>query len=100
MSAERVTVAVVQGEVAPDLASALARTAQGLREARAAGATLVGFLGSDERDGGPRPLDSVRRLEARKVSRMSTLAGVAAAGLGAFLLAVGIYYCGYSGDLT
>lgn len=43
MSAGRVTVAIVQAEVAPDLASALARTAEGVREARAAGASLVVF---------------------------------------------------------
>jgi predicted amidohydrolase len=43
MSPERVTVAIVQAEVAPDLASALARTAEGVREARAAGASLVVF---------------------------------------------------------
>jgi predicted amidohydrolase len=39
----RVTVAVVQTEVAPDLAGALERTAAGVREARAAGAALVVF---------------------------------------------------------
>ena len=43
MSAARVTVAVVQAEVAPDLAAALERTAAGVREARAAGASLVVF---------------------------------------------------------
>ena len=43
MSATRVTAAVIQAEVAPDLASALARTAQGVRDARAAGASLVVF---------------------------------------------------------
>jgi predicted amidohydrolase len=43
MSAARVTAAIVQAEVAPDLDSALARTAQGVREARAAGASLVVF---------------------------------------------------------
>jgi predicted amidohydrolase len=43
MSAARITAAVVQAEVAPDLASALARTAEGVRDARAAGATLVVF---------------------------------------------------------
>jgi predicted amidohydrolase len=35
--------AIVQAEVAPDLDTALARTAQGVREARAAGASLVVF---------------------------------------------------------
>ena len=39
----RVTVAVVQAEVAPDLAGALERTAAGVHEARAAGAALVVF---------------------------------------------------------
>jgi predicted amidohydrolase len=43
MSPERVTAAVVQAEVAPDLDTALERTAQGVREARAAGASLVVF---------------------------------------------------------
>ena len=43
MSGGRVTVAVVQAEVAPDLGSALERTAAGVREARAAGAALVVF---------------------------------------------------------
>jgi predicted amidohydrolase len=41
MSATRVTAAIVQAEVAPELATALERTAQGVREARAAGASLV-----------------------------------------------------------
>ena len=43
MSAARVTVAVVQAEVAPGLPAALERTAAGVREARAAGASLVVF---------------------------------------------------------
>ena len=43
MSATRVTAAVIQAEVAPDLAAALERTAAGVREARAAGAALVVF---------------------------------------------------------
>ncbi len=43
MSAARVTAAIVQAEVAPDVASALARTAEGVRDARAAGASLVVF---------------------------------------------------------
>ncbi len=43
MSASRVTVAVVQAEVAADLPSALERTAAGVREARRTGATLVAF---------------------------------------------------------
>ncbi len=38
-----VTVAIVQAEVAPDLPSALERTAAGVMEARDAGATLVAF---------------------------------------------------------
>jgi predicted amidohydrolase len=43
MSVTRVTAAIVQAEVAPDLAAALKRTAEGVREARAAGASLVVF---------------------------------------------------------
>ena len=43
MSPNRVMVAVVQAEVAPDLPSALERTAGGVREARDAGAQLVVF---------------------------------------------------------
>ena len=43
MNAARVTAAVVQAEVAPDLPTALARTAAGVQEARAAGASLVVF---------------------------------------------------------
>ena len=39
----RTTAAIVQAEVAPDLATALARTAEGVRDARAAGASLVVF---------------------------------------------------------
>lgn len=43
MSAGRITAAVVQAEVAPDLPTALERTALGVEEARAAGASLVAF---------------------------------------------------------
>ena len=43
MSAGRVTVAIVQAEVAPDVDAALERTAAGVREAREAGAELVVF---------------------------------------------------------
>ena len=43
MRASRVTAAVVQAEVAPDLATALERTTRGVEEARAAGASLVVF---------------------------------------------------------
>jgi predicted amidohydrolase len=43
MSATRVTAAIVQAEVAPDLATALVRTAEGVHDARAAGASLVVF---------------------------------------------------------
>ncbi len=43
MSAGGVTVAIVQAEVAPDLAAALDRTVEGVREARRTGATLVAF---------------------------------------------------------
>ena len=43
MSARTVRVAIAQDEVAPDLASGLARTATLVREARAQGATLVVF---------------------------------------------------------
>jgi predicted amidohydrolase len=42
-SAPRVIAAIVQAEVAPDLSAALARTAVGVHQARAAGATLVVF---------------------------------------------------------
>ena len=40
---EAVTVAIVQAEVEPDLEATLAATAQGIREAQAAGAALVAF---------------------------------------------------------
>ena len=43
MSATRVTIAIVQAEVAPDLAGALARTAEGVHAASVAGAQLVVF---------------------------------------------------------
>ena len=43
MSVGRITAAIVQAEVAPDLATALERTAQGVRDARAASASLVVF---------------------------------------------------------
>ena len=43
MSPSRVMAAIVQAEVAPDLDAALQRTAEGVREARAAGASLVVF---------------------------------------------------------
>jgi predicted amidohydrolase len=43
MSVERITAAIVQAEVGPDLPGALERTAHGVEEARAAGATLVVF---------------------------------------------------------
>jgi predicted amidohydrolase len=43
MSGGRVTAAIVRAEVAPDLAMALARTAEGVRDAHAAGASLVAF---------------------------------------------------------
>ena len=43
MSSHRVTVAIVQAEVAPDLDTALDGTARGVHEAREAGASLVVF---------------------------------------------------------
>ena len=43
MSSHRVTVAIVQAEVAPDLDTAFDGTARGVHEAREAEATLVVF---------------------------------------------------------
>lgn len=43
MTPARVVVAIVQAEVGPDLESALDRTAEGIRDAQRAGATLVVF---------------------------------------------------------
>ncbi len=43
MSVAPITVAIMQAEVAPDLATALERTALGVAEARAAGGALVVF---------------------------------------------------------